>query len=849
MAGRKRTAASRDNAINPANASHSRTTRSTRSTRSKPAGTTVPDIYQDMLVEAEVPPDNPERPLKRRRPGQRSKEEVSGGQHLHQKTEPANAAKVDERNEDEDDGDDIQFEDVSIPTATIQTMYRDSDEDDEGDDEDDMVFEDVQLSTVLPNSAPAEEQPEDLVIDISARNTTPHKSIDRRKPINRVEKDRRVEIHKGHLLCLLSHVARRNRWCNDPVVQDKLRSLLTKKMVTYLNPGTHLTQFGRTNSLKEGLQQVGSMFKTKFTITERGLSRALWAEKEEHLQNYQLPDDAETPMEKSDFQDAAGSLQGSRDVGAQLYCALLRSAGVEARLVCSLQPLSFASGGPTMGKPPPKRGRLSIEEQYARMPKYDNSYDSPASKKIQPSARRRLGHVNATAFQVPAPSTHHAAGQAKATTPKKIKQSPFPVYWVEVLDEAHQKWQPVDPLVTDSFWKPQKFEPPAVDRENCMTYVVGFEADGSARDVTRRYTKAYNAKTRRMRIESAATNGERWWRKALRAYSRGYTTDMDQIESHEMSAFESREPMPRNIADFKDHPIYALERHLRRNEVLIPNATVSGTVGAGSKAPLERIYRRSDVRIARSREKWYRLGREVLGNEIPAKFLPKRVKQNGSPRREGFGDEAQDGDDGETVGTPVYTAEQTQLYKPAPITDGRIPKNRYGNLDVYVPSMVPEGGAYVADELGARAAFMLGIDYAPALTGFQFRGRQGTAVLYGVVVAAEHEEAVRAVITGIKDQEAEVERERRTREVLRAWRKLLMNLRVRQRIMAGVDSDEEEALGEAEMDLDRGKGKELAHDDDADLADEAQQSDDEDYEAGGFIVDDEDDFGGGFLME
>lgn len=34
-------------------------------------------------------------------------------------------------------------------------------------------------------------------------------------------------------------------------------------------------------------------------------------------------------------------MQGSRDFGAQLFCALLRSVGVEARLVCSLQPLSF----------------------------------------------------------------------------------------------------------------------------------------------------------------------------------------------------------------------------------------------------------------------------------------------------------------------------------------------------------------------------------------------------------------------------------------------------------------------------------------------------------------------------
>ena len=46
-------------------------------------------------------------------------------------------------------------------------------------------------------------------------------------------------------------------------------------------------------------------------------------------------------MHLSDFRDAATTLQASRDVGAQLFCALLRSIGVDARLVCSLQLLPF----------------------------------------------------------------------------------------------------------------------------------------------------------------------------------------------------------------------------------------------------------------------------------------------------------------------------------------------------------------------------------------------------------------------------------------------------------------------------------------------------------------------------
>lgn len=70
--------------------------------------------------------------------------------------------------------------------------------------------------------------------------------------------------------------------------------------------------------------------------------------------------------------------------------------------------------------------------------------------------------------------------------------------------------------------------------------------------------------------------------------------------------------MPRNIQDYKDHPYYVLERHLRHNEVVHPKQAI-GKVNAGTSASvrLEPIYRRRDVHIVRSADKWYRFGKEV----------------------------------------------------------------------------------------------------------------------------------------------------------------------------------------------------------------------------------------------
>ena len=351
------------------------------------------------------------------------------------------------------------------------------------------------------------------------------------------------------------------------------------------------------------------------------------------------------------------------------------------------------------------------------------------------------------------------------------------MYWVEAFNDAIQKWVPVDPLVTKTIAKPSKFEPPASDVENSMTYVLAFEDDGSARDVTRRYAKAYNAKTRKSRVE-ITKGGEKWWRRVLRIYKRGYVLDRDQVEDAELTAKEAAEGMPRNVQDFKDHPYYALERHLRRNEVIYPKREVgkvtAGKASADSGKALESVYRRRDVHMVKSADSWYRLGREIKTGEQPLKRVQPR-------RRRDVSEDELSGDE-ENAGTGMYAAFQTITYEAPPVVKGTIPKNVYGNLDMYVPSMVPPGGFHIAHVDTARAARILGIDYADAVTGFEFKGRFGTAVIKGAVVAKEYQEAVEEVIGGFEYERAEAEENRRTLAALRMWRRLLAGLRIRERI-------------------------------------------------------------------
>ncbi|KAL7924908.1 hypothetical protein ACQKWADRAFT_286318, partial [Trichoderma austrokoningii] len=820
------------------------------------AGGDEPDIYQEMLAEAGVAApaaNSPERPLKRRReaaPSHSKPAEAAAPVPAPVAAAPASKSIREKRldEEDEDEDDDVEFEDVAIPEPTIQTVELGSDEDEDEEDED-LRFEDVDLVMPLPDGDSESQEAKELELNLSAQKSamTSKQAADKRKPITKEERERRLDIHKAHIICLLSHVAKRNHWCNDAQVQARLRPHLTDKMIQYLTPGTNLSQFGRTESLKNGLKLVADMWTTKYEITERGMRRSLWAEEVDHLSSYEPPSDMESCLDKSDFREAAKTLQGSRDVGAQLYCALLRSVGVRARLVCSLQPLSFGSAGPTLPKPKenPKPKSISKSDhmlsQVAKYREMANAVSSTGSSAGPSTARRRLGHPNAFDYNFE-PKAAPFRPRQSFEAPKRIRESPYPVYWVEILDVGHQKWQPTDPVVMNSFWKPKIFEPPITDKENSLSYVVAFNADGTAKDVTRRYAKAYTAKTRKLRIETALDDGRRWWNKVMKMYRPSAPSDLDQIEDIELAGVEAREPMPRNVQDFKDHPAYALERHLRRHEVLIPGAVPSGTVAAGARAPLEKVFRRKDVRIARSVEKWFRLGREVKPMEIPAKWLPKRVIS----KRSRFGEQEQGGDEHGDAGTPIYTMDQTELYVPAPVRNGRVPKNKFGNIEVYVPSMVPKGGVHIADEHARRAAYVLGIDCAPALTGFQFKGRQGTAVLNGIVIAIEFEEAIRAGIQGMLDLEQEVEEDKRRYVALKLWRRFLMGLRIRERIWSGVGEEERQAADrEAELEAEA-KGAESDETEEFDMV----VDDEDDGGGGGFLVGDDgvDEGGGGFLV-
>jgi xeroderma pigmentosum group C-complementing protein len=591
----------------------------------------------------------------------------------------------------------------------------------------------------------------------------------RRRAITSVDKKRRLDTHKMHVLCLLHHVHRRNAWCNDERVHAVLRKIPSPKALSNLVPNPDYSQYDASKRFVDGMQEMKMLWTSRFAVTAKGMHRPRWVDADAEVQTFAEFDELDPPMDRQDFRKAASTLEGSADVGAQLFCAMLRGIGVEARLVCSLQCLPFASAAQAASPQKPKSDKTAI---------YLDPYNKPSTPHLpKPKATTRPKRMSRLERVIGERSAAISTGAAPKR--KKKYHTPYPVYWVEALNSAQQRWIAIDPHSTYTVDKADKLEPPLNSTDNSLAYAIAFEEDLSAKDVTRRYAKAYNAKTRKFRVESTQ-DGANWWNRALKLFRRRERFDRDQVEDRAMDRKEAAEGMPKNVQDFKDHPVYVLERHLRHNEVIHPmNQVGKVNVGSGMNPKMEPIYRRKDTHIVRSADKWYRLGRDVKEGENPLKHAkPRKGARRSIPPDIDVDDQQ------EEVGTALYAFFQTELYVPPPVIRGRVPRNTYGNLDIYVPSMIPMGGAHVPHKLAAKAARIVGIDYADAITGFSFKGRHGTAIVQGVIVAQEYKDAINAVIDGMEYAQEEAEDAQRSSEALRMWRRFLIGLRIAQRINA-----------------------------------------------------------------
>jgi xeroderma pigmentosum group C-complementing protein len=152
-------------------------------------------------------------------------------------------------------------------------------------------------------------------------------------------------------------------------------------------------------------------------------------------------------MQKSDFRDAATKLEASRDTGAQLFCALLRSIGVETRLVCSLQvlPLSVTAAprtsqrqGPAFTVPQAERHSAINGDDSCEDERQDLS--SAAPTRFGPLGRRTMF---TRGIQTRMNGTLHSSSveRRSITPPSIVSHIPFPCTQSNISRNKHKPHQ------------------------------------------------------------------------------------------------------------------------------------------------------------------------------------------------------------------------------------------------------------------------------------------------------------------------------------------------------------------------------------------------------------------------
>lgn len=270
-------------------------------------------------------------------------------------------------------------------------------------------------------------------------------------------------------------------------------------------------------------------------------------------------------------------------------------------------------------------------------------------------------------MRTPRPRLNEEDSGNKLDAELKGKMAKPPTVWAEIFNPHTQKWITVDPIRT-LYGNSRAMEPGANDRRNNMAYVLAFSDDlDGCIDVTQRYTpnmsKATRLRERELTKREKEGGMKLWWETFYPKIKRKNWTTREEKEQEELQHQQAREPMPTSIAAFNNHPLYALERHLKKFEIIHPREPVLGRIKG------EPIYPRSCVKTVHTVETWMRFGRVIRDGEQPVKHVNARAVTAEKKRIQELAKQS-----GEVLQVGCYGEWQTEPYKPPPVVDVRLSK-------------------------------------------------------------------------------------------------------------------------------------------------------------------------------
>uniref|UniRef100_A0A3Q2V6L4 Xeroderma pigmentosum, complementation group C n=1 Tax=Haplochromis burtoni TaxID=8153 RepID=A0A3Q2V6L4_HAPBU len=744
-----------------------------------------------------------------------------------------------EENDSEDDFDMV----TSPPRLKVNTKKPEKEEEEEGEDseeEDEDDWEEVEGKCKIRNICNNTLQKKQAELETYLR-----------RMVNRYKKDLLIDTHKVHLMCLIASAMFRNRLCSEPdllavtlsllpahftmaakrIDQNYLSGLLKWFRATFtLNSSLpceegpdpqrllerRLASLSARNheemthlfllvlrSLQLFCRLVLSLqpipFKAKGARTSAGAPEKSNTSKESSKTN--SPEPKISPGTKR----PAGGRTIKGDVGGKKAKKKEKDEEEEKKVVVSggqrpknskrrsvASKVSYKEESNSEGE---EDGGLSDEDEFQATSE-DDSEDSESGVKSKKGnkgkgKRRSSGGKKQVKDEEDGDLEEEEEEGGEGTTSNGTKrrsgakrEGPGADEWLEVYLEKTASWVCVD--VDHGVGVPQLCYRNATTP---VTYVVSVDGDGFVKDLGKKYDPTWMTSSRKRRVD------DDWWEETLEPFL-GPEDEKDIKEDKELQKTLLNKPLPVSVAEYKNHPLYALKRHLLKYEAIYPpTATVLGYCRG------EPVYSRDCVHTLHSRDTWLKEARTVRLGEEPYKMVKGFSNRS---RKARMTSELKDEND-----LALFGEWQTEEYQPPIAVDGKVPRNDYGNVYLFKPCMLPVGCVHIRLPNLHRVARKLNIDAAPAVT-------DDSEDTDGYIACEEHEEVLRAAWVEEQELQKQKEKEKKEKRAISNWTLLVKGLLIRERLKKrynkknqglgslahggdaeGFSSDEEAAEGES----------------------------------------------------
>ncbi|XP_049538626.1 DNA repair protein complementing XP-C cells-like [Anopheles darlingi] len=320
--------------------------------------------------------------------------------------------------------------------------------------------------------------------------------------------------------------------------------------------------------------------------------------------------------------------------------------------------------------------------------------------------------------------------------------------WIECFLEQEQRWTVIEAALEGVDCLEQ-----VIDRIlNPPAYVFAWEAGGAIVDVVERYSWRNEMASNRQRVD------RKWLEKCLIRHRPRLQDVAYAVDKREYRQLKFRAPMPTTIALFKNHPSYCLKRDLQKFQAIYPpDAPPLGFIQG------EAIYARECVQTLHSREVWLRHAKVIRLQEQPYKIVKSKLRRV-------------------QIMLELFGYWQTEDYIPPEPVNGIVPRNAYGNIEIFKDCMLPKGTVHLKHYGLSHICRKLGIDYAVAVVGFGVHAGGNHPVFDGIVICEEHRDRLLEAWEEHQLDSEQRKRQKKEQKVLAHWVKLVKGVLVRNRL-------------------------------------------------------------------